>query len=88
VRPPPGGVLPAAKRSAAEHYVEGVRARLVGNMLSASEHLSHALSGHADACRAAGEFVATLRAFKQHPDPSVFDALRAENASCVNLPAR
>jgi tetratricopeptide (TPR) repeat protein len=88
VKPPPGGAAPGAKRSAAEHYVEGVRARLVGNMLSASEHLSHALSGHADACRAAGEYIATLRAFKQRPDPAAFDALRAENAGCVNLPAR
>jgi hypothetical protein len=86
VTPPPGGPGPVGKRSPAEHYIEGVRARLVGNVLAASEHLSHALSGHADACRAAGEYVATLRAFKQRPDPAAFDALRAENASCVNLP--
>ena len=39
----------------------------------------------ADACRAAGEYVATLRALKQRPDPPIWNALRAENAGCVNL---
>jgi hypothetical protein len=86
----PAGEAPAAPRpkvSAAEHYVAGVRARLVGDWLLAAEHLSQALSGHADACRAAGEYVATLRALKRRPDPTVFNTLRADNGGCVNLPA-
>jgi tetratricopeptide (TPR) repeat protein len=89
--PPPGtassGDAPRPKVSAAQQYVDGLRARLGGDVLLAAEHLSHALAGHADACRAAGEYVATLRALKRHPDPGAFAALRAENAGCVNLPA-
>ena len=72
--------------SAAEHYVAGLRARLAGDWLLAAEHLSQALAGHADACRAAGEYVATLRTLKRRPDATVFNTLRAENAGCVNLP--
>jgi hypothetical protein len=44
-----------------------------------------ALSGHGDACRAAGEYVATLRALKLRADRTLFAVLRAENAGCVNL---
>jgi len=76
----------AAKESAAEHYVAGLRARIAGDLLGAAEHLSHALSGHADGCRAAGEYVAVLRALKRHPDATAFNTLRADNAGCVNLP--
>ena len=67
-------------------YVEGLRARLAGDLPNAAERFSHALSGHGDACRAAGEYAAILRALKRKPDPSAFTALRAENAGCVNLP--
>jgi tetratricopeptide (TPR) repeat protein len=67
-------------------FVEGLRARLDGKLDVAAERLSHALSGHGDACRAAGEYRATLRALKQKPDPGAFRALRGENAGCVNLP--
>jgi hypothetical protein len=77
---------PSPRLTPAEHYVEGLRARLAGDGLGAAEHLSHALSGHADACRAAGEYVATLRSLKRHPDVAAFAPLRAENAGCVNLP--
>jgi hypothetical protein len=84
---PPAPPAPRAKESSAQHYVDGLRARLTGDTLLAAEHLSHALAGHADACRAAGEFVATLRALKRHPDPADFNTLRAENSGCVNLPA-
>ncbi|HVU51536.1 MAG TPA: hypothetical protein VHL80_12665, partial [Polyangia bacterium] len=86
---PAGEPAPAAARpkvSAAEHYVAGLRARLAGDLMGAAEHLSHALSGHADACRAAGEYVATLRALKRHPDATAFNTLRADNSGCVNLP--
>jgi hypothetical protein len=82
-----GAVAARAKEGPAEHYVDGLRARLAGDSLRAAEHLSHALSGHADACRAAGEYVATLRALKRHPDAAAFASLRAENSGCVNLPA-
>ena len=67
-------------------FVEGLRARLDGKLDVAGQRLRHALSGHGDACRAAGEYRATLRALKQKPDPAVFAPLRAENAGCVNLP--
>jgi hypothetical protein len=67
-------------------YVAGLRARLDGKLEVAADRLRHALSGHADACRAAGEYRATLRAFKQKPDSAAFAPLRAENAGCVNLP--
>jgi tetratricopeptide (TPR) repeat protein len=78
---------PHVRESAAQHYVDGLRARLAGDALLAAEHLSHALTGHADACRAAGEYVATLRALKRHPDAAAFNTLRADNPGCVNLPA-
>ena len=67
-------------------YVDGLRARLAGNLPLAAERFSHALAGHGDACRAAGEYGAILRALKRKPDARVFSALRAENAGCVNLP--
>ena len=67
-------------------YVDGLRARLAGNLPLAAERFSRALAGHGDACRAAGEFGAVLRALKRKPDSRVFSALRAENAGCVNLP--
>jgi hypothetical protein len=78
----------ALKENPAQAYVDGLRARLAGDLLGAADRLAHALSGHGDACRAAGEYVATLGALKRHPDPTVFSALRAENAACVNLPAQ
>jgi tetratricopeptide (TPR) repeat protein len=83
---PPAGAHPP-KVSPAQAYVDGLRARLGGDLLLAAERLSHALHGHADACRAAGEYIATLRAQKLHPDPTAFSPLRAENSDCVNLPA-
>jgi len=52
----------------------------------AAEQLSHALAGHGDACRAAGEYIAVLRALKRKPAREVFAGLRSENAGCVNLP--
>ncbi|HET6148213.1 MAG TPA: hypothetical protein VFH68_11835 [Polyangia bacterium] len=67
-------------------YVAGLRARLAGDLPGAAEQLSHALTGHGDACRAAGEYVAVLRALKRKAAPGVFAALRAENSGCVNLP--
>jgi tetratricopeptide (TPR) repeat protein len=78
---------PRPTASPADHYVAGLRARLAGDAFGAAEHLSHALAGHADACRAAGEYVALLRALKRRPDPTAFNTLRAENSGCVNLPA-
>jgi tetratricopeptide (TPR) repeat protein len=69
-------------------FVDGLRARLDGKLDVAADRLRHALSGHGDACRAAGEFRATLRAQKIRPDAATFSALRGENAGCVNLPGR
>jgi tetratricopeptide (TPR) repeat protein len=84
--PPASGGPPRAKPSAAQHYVDGLRARLAGDQLLAADHLSHALSGHADACRAAGEYVAVLRALKRQPDAAAFTTLRADDSACVDLP--
>jgi tetratricopeptide (TPR) repeat protein len=84
--PPADAGAPRPRLVPAQEYVEGLRARLGGDALLAAEHLSHALSGHADACRAAGEYVATLRSLKRHPDAAAFTALRAENKDCVDLP--
>ena len=67
-------------------YVEGLRARLEGKPEVAADRLRYALAGHGDACRAAGEYRATLRALKHKPEPAAFLGLRAENAGCVNLP--
>ena len=66
-------------------YVDGLRARLVGNLPAAAASLRNALSGHGDACRAAGEYVVILRVLKLAIDPAAWRLLRAENASCVNL---
>jgi hypothetical protein len=66
-------------------FVEGLRARLDGKQDVAADRLRHALAGHGDACRAAGEYRATLRALKLTPDAATFVALRGENAACVNL---
>jgi tetratricopeptide (TPR) repeat protein len=82
---PPG--KPSAATATVEAYVDGVRARLDGDASLAAEKLSHALAGHGDACRAAGEYIAALRSLKRHADPSAFSLLKAENAGCVNLPA-
>jgi hypothetical protein len=79
-----GGGRPTADPVRA--FVEGLRARLDGKLEVAADRLRHALSGHGDACRAAGEYRATLRALKQKPDAAVWNPLRAENAACVNLP--
>ncbi|HEY7372791.1 MAG TPA: tetratricopeptide repeat protein [Polyangia bacterium] len=80
------GAAHAAADDPMRAYVEGLRARLDGKLDVAAERLRHALSGHGDACRAAGEYRATLRALKQKPEASLFASLRAENAVCPNLP--
>ncbi|MEO8213252.1 MAG: hypothetical protein ABI560_08670, partial [Myxococcales bacterium] len=66
-------------------YVDGLRARLDGNIPAAVASLRHALSGHGDACRAAGEYLTMLRVLKQPVEPASWNLLRAENAGCVNL---
>jgi tetratricopeptide (TPR) repeat protein len=87
------GLLPAAGNAAratsadpVRAYVDGLRGRLDGKLDVAADRLRYALSAHGDACRAAGEHRATLRALKQKPEASAFAALRAENSGCVNLP--
>ena len=69
-------------------YLDGLRAELAGNLPDAAASFGRALSGHGDACRAAGEYLATLRSLKRPDNPAAsgaFMALRAENARCVNL---
>ena len=86
LRPENARAAPAAGDNPVRAYVDGLRARLDGKLDVAAERLRYALSGHGDACRAAGEYRATLRALKQKPEASAFTALRAENSGCVNLP--
>ncbi len=66
-------------------YLDGLAAQLAGDLAQATERFGHALSGHGDACHAAGEYVAALRAQKLHPATTAFARLRAENSHCVNL---
>jgi len=66
-------------------YVDGLRAKLDGALPKAVEKFGHALSGHGDACRAAGEYIDALKVLKRPDDPRAFTALRAENSTCVNL---
>ena len=68
-------------------YVKGLRAGLEGQPALAAELLVKALSEHADACRAAGEYLAACRELARAPDAQVFAWLARENAGCVNLPA-
>ena len=86
LRPENARAAPAAGDDPVRAYVDGLRARLDGKLDVAAERLRYALSGHGDACRAAGEYRATLRALKQKAEASAFTALRAENSGCVNLP--
>jgi tetratricopeptide (TPR) repeat protein len=66
-------------------YLDGLAAQLAGDLVRATERFGHALSGHGDACHAAGEYVAALRAQKRRPEPTALARLRAENSRCVNL---
>lgn len=66
-------------------YVAGLRAQLAGDPARAADRFAHALAGHGDACRAAGELNATTRTLKRRVDPVLLAPLRAENAGCVNL---
>ncbi|HTB59757.1 MAG TPA: tetratricopeptide repeat protein [Polyangia bacterium] len=75
----------AAADDPMQAYLDGLAAQLAGDLVEATERFGHALSGHGDACRAAGEYVAALRAQKRRPDPTAFAPLRAENSRCVNL---
>ncbi|HEY4185011.1 MAG TPA: hypothetical protein VGP07_08080 [Polyangia bacterium] len=69
-------------------YVDGLHAQLDGDLARAADRFAHALSGHGDACRAAGEYIAATRALKRRVEPTIFAPLRAENAGCVNLAGR
>jgi hypothetical protein len=85
--PPPGRSVadPMQAHDPMQAYLDGLAAQLEGDLGKAAERFGHALTGHGDACRAAGEYVATLRAQKRHADRAVFAPLRAENSRCVNL---
>jgi hypothetical protein len=79
--PAPG---PAPAPGPVRAYAEGLRALLAGDTLGAARALAGALDGHGDACRAAGEYLAVLRALRQ-PVGNELAPLRAANASCLNL---
>ncbi|MES1207100.1 MAG: hypothetical protein ABUS79_14280, partial [Pseudomonadota bacterium] len=66
-------------------YLAGLRAQIDGDLPRALQSFRGALAGHGDACRAVGEYIATLRALKMRAEPGAFSALRADNAGCVNL---
>lgn len=85
----PGGapalsdVVPASDPFRA--YLEGVRANLAEDLPEAARRFAHALTGHGDACRAAGEYIAALKLLKRPDDPNALAPLRGENTSCVNI---
>jgi tetratricopeptide (TPR) repeat protein len=83
--PSPGRTGGNPQADPMQAYLDGLRAQLDGDLGKAAERFGHALAGHGDACRAAGEYVAALRAQKLRPDRAVFARLRAENSHCVNL---
>ncbi|HXJ19364.1 MAG TPA: hypothetical protein VMT03_03955 [Polyangia bacterium] len=74
-----------ADRDPLRAYVDGLAADLAGDPGRAVDRLRHALSGHGDACRAAGEYVGALRTLKQRPAADLLAPLRRENSGCINL---
>jgi hypothetical protein len=66
-------------------YLLGLRARLAGDLQTAATKFHAALSGHGDACRAAGEYVAAVRALGGELDLVALEPLRTSNAGCTNL---
>lgn len=76
---------PADDDNPLQAYLDGLAAQLEGNLPRATDRFAHALAGHGDACRAAGEYVAALRAQKRRPNPAVFARLRAESSRCADL---
>jgi hypothetical protein len=65
-------------------YVAGLRARLRGDLEAAARLLGRALSGHGDACRAAGEYLVVMRMLRR-PLGRELEALAATNHDCLNL---
>ena len=84
-RPPDQAAGQPAVDDPMQAYLDGLAAQLAGDLVKATERFGHALSGHGDACHAAGEYVAALRAQKRRPDPTALARLRGENSRCVNL---
>ena len=76
---------PGADDDPLQAYLDGLAAQLDGDLPRATDRFAHALAGHGDACRAAGEYVAALRAQKRRPDPALFARLRAESSRCADL---
>jgi len=76
---------PLDTRGPLADYLLGVRARLAGDLQTAAIKFYGALSGHGDACRAAGEYVATVRALGRELDMLALEPLRTSNAGCTHL---
>jgi tetratricopeptide (TPR) repeat protein len=76
---------PAGDDDPLQAYLDGLAAQLDGDLARATDRFARALSGHGDACRAAGEYVAAMRAQKRRPDPAVFTRLRADSSHCADL---
>ena len=66
-------------------YLGGLRARLDGDLPAAALRLVAALDGHGDACRAAGEYIATVRALGREINLAALGPLRRSNARCAHL---
>jgi hypothetical protein len=77
--PPTGGTI-----NPVQAYALGVRARLSSDPATAVQWLTHALLGHGDACRAAGEYTAAAR-LAGVPLTDDLTHLRAVNTRCRNL---
>jgi hypothetical protein len=66
-------------------YLLGLKAGLAGDLHTAAIKFHGALSGHGDACRAAGEYVAAVRALGDELDLQALEPLRNTNAGCTHL---
>ena len=75
---------PSSRPRPVQAYVAGLRARLRGELDPAARWLGQALTGHGDACRAAGEYLVVMRLLHR-PVGHELEALQATNRDCLNL---
>jgi hypothetical protein len=74
----------AADLPPAQAYAGALRALAANDPPAAGRLLSHALTGHADACRAAGLYLPILALTGRGPEDAL-EPLRAVNRGCVEL---
>ncbi len=67
------------------NYVDGLRARLAGDLPTAIRLFSLALDGHGESCHAAGELLAALQTQDQPLLQGLLDPISAVNRDCIHL---